>query len=146
MTPYFDIHQPPETPDYQQGAHQQAEQNFWQDTEAQAEGISLAALRRRASKGVKPKPHPSTAILDDDPAKKAELDKAALEAGKTGRHNVILPVGSQIDSGPSADHEAGEIKIQDPATGKTKWRQVRAGLVMNPEDGTRTSSRNVSGG
>lgn len=78
--------------------------------------------------------------------KKPELDKAALEAGKTGRHNVILPVGSQIDSGPSADHEAGEIKIQDPATGKTKWRQVRAGLVMNPEDGTKTSSRNVSGG
>jgi hypothetical protein len=74
-----------------------------------------------------------------------ELDKAALEAGKTGRHVVKLPVGSQVDPGPSAAHEGGEIKVQDPATGKTKWRQVRAGIVMAP-DGTPTSSRNPTGG
>lgn len=73
-----------------------------------------------------------------------ELDKAALEAGKTGRHQVLLPVGSQIDAGPSSNHKSGQLKVQDPATGKTKWRSVRAGVVMAP-DGTPTSSRNPSG-
>ena len=72
------------------------------------------------------------------------MDKAALEAGKTGRHQVNLPVGSQVDPGPSAAHEGGEIKVQDPETGKSKWRQVRAGIVMAP-DGTPTSSRNPGG-
>ena len=81
--------------------------------------------------------------LTEDP-KYYSIEKAALTAGKTGRHNVILPVGSQVDSGPSADHEAGEIKIADPATGKSKWREVRAGIVMAP-DGSPTSSRNPSG-
>lgn len=75
---------------------------------------------------------------------KEDLDKAALEAGKTGRHQVNLPVGSQVDPGPSANHEGGEIKIRDPETGKSKWRQVRSGLVMAP-DGTPTSSRNPGG-
>jgi hypothetical protein len=72
------------------------------------------------------------------------VDKAALEAGKTGRHQVVLPVGSQVDPGPSANHEGGEIKLRDPETGKTKWRQVRSGIVMSP-DGTPTSSRNPGG-
>lgn len=72
------------------------------------------------------------------------MGKAALEAGKTGRHQVVLPVGSQVDPGPSAAHEGGEIKVRDPETGKTKWRQVRSGLVMAP-DGTPTSSRNPGG-
>lgn len=75
---------------------------------------------------------------------KMELEKASLEAGKTGRHQVVLPVGSQVDSGPSADHEAGKLKIRDPESQKTKWRSVRAGVVMAP-DGTPTSSRNPSG-
>jgi hypothetical protein len=69
----------------------------------------------------------------------------ALQAGKTGRHQVVLPVGSQIDAAPSASRNVGRIKVADPETGKTKWRQVRAGLVMAP-DGTPTSSRNPSGG
>jgi len=73
-----------------------------------------------------------------------ELDKASLEAGKTGRHQVVLPVGAQVDPGPSANHEGGEIKVRDPETQKTKWRSVRSGLVMAP-DGTPTSSRNPSG-
>lgn len=72
------------------------------------------------------------------------MDKAALEAGKTGRHQVVLPVGSQVDPGPSAAHAGGEIKVRDPETQKTKWRQVRSGLVMGP-DGNPTSSRNPSG-
>lgn len=78
------------------------------------------------------------------PQEAEEMEKAALSAGKTGRHNVVLPVGSQIDSGPSSNHEGGELKVRDPETGKTKWRQVRAGLVMAP-DGTPTSSRNPGG-
>lgn len=72
------------------------------------------------------------------------MAKAALEAGKTGRHQVVLPVGAQVDAGPSADHEAGKIKIRSPDDGKTKWRSVRAGVVMSP-DGTPTSSRNPGG-
>jgi hypothetical protein len=81
--------------------------------------------------------------LTEDPSYYS-IDKAALEAGKTGRHQVVLPAGSQVDPGPSAAHEGGEIKVRDPETGKTKWRQVRAGLVMAP-DGTPTSSRNPGG-
>ncbi len=68
----------------------------------------------------------------------------ALVAGKTGRHQVVLPVGSQIDGSPSANHSAGRIKVADPATGKSKWRQVRAGQVM-AQDGTPISSRNPGG-
>lgn len=72
------------------------------------------------------------------------MEKAALQPSKTGRHNVVLPVGSQIDAGPSADHEAGKIKVRNPEDGKTKWRSVRAGVVMAP-DGSPTSSRNPGG-
>jgi hypothetical protein len=89
------------------------------------------------------KDHWANKIKNREPTSE-ELDKAALEAGKTGRHQVNLPVGSQVDPGPSAAHEGGELKVQDPATGKTKWRQVRAGIVMAP-DGTPTSSRNPGG-
>lgn len=76
-------------------------------------------------------------------ATKDDLDKAALDPGKTGRHDVNLPVGTQIDPSPDSAHRGGSIKVQDPATGKTKWRQVRANMVMDPKDGTPTSSRNV---
>lgn len=69
----------------------------------------------------------------------------ALQAGKTGRHQVVLPVGSQIDGAPDANHSSGRLKVADPETGKSKWRSVRAGIVMAP-DGTPTSSRNPSGG
>jgi len=80
-------------------------------------------------------------------AKKGSLSMIhhALRAGKTGRHQVVLPVGSQIDGAPSGNHKAGQIKVADPATGQSKWRSVRAGQVMAP-DGTPTSSRNPSGG
>ena len=95
-----------------------------------------------------PEPEPQAPAPKPRPAHlqvvKEEVEKAALEAGKTGRHQVVLPVGSQIDPGPSAAHEGGEIKVRDPETGKTKWRQVRSGLVMAP-DGTPTSSRNPGG-
>ena len=66
--------------------------------------------------------------------------QGALEAGKTGRHNVILPVGSQKDPSASGTAEAGKIKVAGE-DGKTKWRSVRAGLVMAP-DGSPVSSRN----
>lgn len=73
------------------------------------------------------------------------IRKAALEAGKTGRHNVVLPPGSQKDAAANGARDSGQIKVLDPATGKTKWRSVRAGIVMAP-DGTPVSSRNPSGG
>lgn len=72
-------------------------------------------------------------------------NKAALEPGKTGRHQVVLPVGSQKDASANASRDVGKLKVADPATGLTKWRSVRAGQVMSP-DGTPTSSRNPSGG
>ncbi len=75
---------------------------------------------------------------------KQDMSKAALEAGKTGRHQVNYPVGTQIDGAPAGGKDAGQLKVQDPATGKTKWRSVRAGIVMAP-DGTPTSSRNPGG-
>jgi len=75
---------------------------------------------------------------------KQDMSKAALEAGKTGRHQVNYPVGTQIDGAPAGGKDAGQLKVQDPVTGKTKWRSVRAGIVMAP-DGTPTSSRNPGG-
>ena len=96
----------------------------------------------RAGKVVTSWPPPATTKATKP--KRAPVKKAALEAGKTGRHQVVLPVGSQVDPGPSSAHEGGEIKVRDPETGKTKWRQVRSGLVMAP-DGTPTSSRNPGG-
>lgn len=72
--------------------------------------------------------------------------KAALEAGLTGRHQVNYPVGTQIDGAPNAQRErVGRIKILDRNTQKTKWRQVRAGVVQDPL-GNPTSSRNPTGG
>lgn len=87
-------------------------------------------------------------IASRSPILKRKLQKVAhaLEAGKTGRHQVVLPVGSQLDSGQHANRDrVGRIKVRSPSTGKTKWRQVRAGMVMDPE-GNPTSSRNPSGG
>lgn len=83
--------------------------------------------------------------LAEDPAyytKLATIEKAGLlEAGKTGRHHIILPVGSQIDASSSGTNKAAKIKVRDPETGKTKWRQVKAGMVMD-DKGLPVSSRN----
>lgn len=69
-----------------------------------------------------------------------------LEAGMTGRHQVVLPVNTQLDASASADrNRVGRIKILDRNTGKTKWRQTRAGIVQDPM-GNPTSSRNPTGG
>lgn len=74
------------------------------------------------------------------------LGKAALEAGKTGRHNVNLPVGTTKEpsaGGTNRPQDSNERKIQMP-DGKTKWISVAAGLVMSP-GGQPTSSRNPGG-
>lgn len=73
---------------------------------------------------------------------KQDMSKAALEAGKTGRHNVVLPPGSQIDSSGAGTKQGGRIKVLKP-DGTSAWRSVRAGVVRAP-DGTPTSSRNPS--
>lgn len=140
-TPYFDIGYPNETPNYNSPAHQYHERDFWQDTEAQSRGISLAALRAKAAKGIKERKTPATAILDADPS--GDFGKAALEAGKTGRHHVILPVGARKDSGPTGTRDVGKIKIMNPKTNHSQWRSVRSNQVMDPTTGTPTSSRNV---
>ena len=92
-------------------------------------------------------PTPDKEAWARSPILKRKMTKAvhALEAGKTGRHQVILPIGSQLDSGPNASRNVGKIKVQDKQSGKSKWRSVRAGQVMDPE-GNPTSSRNPSGG
>lgn len=74
------------------------------------------------------------------------LDKASLEAGLTGRHNVILPVGSTKEPGAQSTGRSADIgkrKVQT-ADGKEHWVSVRAGIVMSP-GGQATSSRNPSG-
>ncbi len=76
---------------------------------------------------------------------KEDIEKAALPMPKAPtRHELNLPVGSQKDSSPGGSQDAGKLKVQDPKTGKEKWRSVRAGLVMDP-GGAPTSSRNPSG-
>jgi len=71
-----------------------------------------------------------------------ELDKAALKPGTTGKHLVKLPVGSQIDPSSGGGKTGGRIKIQTP-DGQTRWRSVRAGVVL-ASDGTPQSSRRGS--
>lgn len=78
----------------------------------------------------------------EEPKQAEPVEKAALDPGKTGRHQVVLPTGSQIDPSPEANHRSGQIKVAKP-DGKTTWRSVRANVVMDPSDGTPTSSRNV---
>jgi hypothetical protein len=68
-----------------------------------------------------------------------EIDKAALEAGKTGRHDLELPPGSKKDCGAQGDRSGGTIKVQTPEDGTMKWRSVRAGMIAAP-DGTATSA------
>jgi hypothetical protein len=68
--------------------------------------------------------------------------KAALDPGKTGRHEVNYPVGSTKEPGPGGTKDAGKIKIQKP-DGSTTWRSVRAGLIMDTE-GRPISSRRQS--
>lgn len=67
------------------------------------------------------------------------LDKASLDPGKTGRHHLVLPVGSKIDPGGGRTSNAGKIKIRKP-DGKTSWISARSGLIMGP-DGNPKSSR-----
>lgn len=77
---------------------------------------------------------------------KAELEKAALEAGKTGRHAVVLPVGTTKEPSAGGDNRpqnSNERKIQT-ADGKTHWVSIAAGVVMSPQ-GQATSSRNPGG-
>ncbi len=82
-------------------------------------------------------------------SKKAEESmakgKLPLPESQSTHKQIKYPVGQVKDSSPGGSRDVGKIKIQDPESGKTKWRQVRAGLVMAP-DGTPTSSRNPSGG
>lgn len=75
-----------------------------------------------------------------------EMTKAALEAGKTGRHAVILPVGTTKEPSAGGDNKpqnANEKKVQT-ADGKSHWVSVAAGVVMSP-GGQATSSRNPAG-
>jgi hypothetical protein len=74
----------------------------------------------------------------------SNVQKAALDPGKTGRHEVKYPVGSTKEPGPGGTRDAGEVKIQKP-DGSTTWRSVRAGLIQAP-DGSPTSSRNPNPG
>jgi hypothetical protein len=68
----------------------------------------------------------------------------AKKPGKTGHFAINMPPGSQVDTGPTGSNipgrKGGRKKVVDPATNKTKWREMRAGQVMAP-DGSPTSSR-----
>ena len=89
---------------------------------------------------------------ENKPIEKEELGKRAIsaapgigklpEAGaKTTREHLVLPVGSQIDSGPEGKRDGGKIKTQG-ADSKEKWREVRSGMVLGA-DGAARSSRSV---
>lgn len=79
-----------------------------------------------------------------------ELDKAAFQT----KLNMKYPTGTtkQGAAPGNGNRETGKVKVkpneynggEKPKTGETKWRSVRAGVVMAP-DGTPTSSLNPSG-
>jgi len=52
-----------------------------------------------------------------------QIEKTSLDPGKTGRHNVVLPVGSTNN---------GKIKVKLPS-GKAGWRSVRSGIALDAE-------------
>lgn len=79
-----------------------------------------------------------------EPKVSDNMDKGALEAGKTGHHDLQLPVGTQKDGSANGTREMGKIKVQHPEDGKTSWVSVRAGQVMS-QDGHPISSRNPGG-
>ncbi len=74
---------------------------------------------------------------------KDEIEKAATEAGTTGRHNVILPPGSQKDTSPSGAREGGKRKVEH-ADGKSSWQSMRSGVVPSPT-GRPTSAKHPGG-
>lgn len=88
---------------------------------------------------------------EEGPEKKP-LDKASLNPGAqgvtpTGRHHVVLPVGSKVDPGPTATRRSGRIKVEHrEPNGVTKqgWIQARAGQVLS-QDGHAISARNPKG-
>jgi hypothetical protein len=86
-------------------------------------------------------------VISGEARKAEEMAKAKLPLpeSKPTHKQIKYPVGAQKDPGPGSGREAGQLKVQDPETGKTKWRSVRSGIVMAP-DGSPTSSRNPSGG
>lgn len=61
----------------------------------------------------------------------------------TGRHHVILPVGSTLHTGKHARDTAGKVKVQH-GNGESSWVSVRSGQVLS-EDGHTISSRNPKG-
>jgi hypothetical protein len=68
------------------------------------------------------------------------------ESAPKAKHFVMnFPVGFQLPTGPGTNgpRGGGRIKVQT-SDGKTRWRSVRASMVMSP-DGSPTSSRNPSG-
>lgn len=71
------------------------------------------------------------------------VEKASLEPGKTGRHNVLLPTGSVKPPGAGGSRDVGKLKVGH-ASGKAGWQGVRAGLVGSPT-GRPTSARNPGG-
>jgi hypothetical protein len=59
------------------------------------------------------------------------------------RHDIIEPVGTQLDTGPDGTRNAGKIKIRHQ-DGKTGYVSVRAGQILS-QDGHPISSRNPGG-
>jgi len=120
-----------------------------------AGALAAASLFAGAAHGLKPATEGAkqavsavqsrTAQADaiNEKGEESEVEKAALDPGKTGRHNVILPVGSVKTPGPGGDRDVGKLKVEH-ASGKAGWQGVRAGLVGSPT-GRPTSARNPGG-
>lgn len=74
-----------------------------------------------------------------EPVQKDELQKGKLPMPKVPtREHVILPVGSQLDSGPESNRNVGKVKTQG-ADAHSKWREVRAGMVLGADGSARSS-------
>lgn len=79
---------------------------------------------------------------DPDYYKKLKtMEKAAPPP--SGRHHVVLPVGSTLHTGKHARDTAGKVKVQH-GNGESSWVSVRSGQVLS-EDGHTISSRNPKG-
>jgi hypothetical protein len=120
-------------------AGKNVEKDFWEDIDAMTAGESLRDFRRKKDRGIKQPPSPATAILDNDPTKKAELDKCDFtsmdsyfnteenpsEAPKDGK---VLDKSLQGQTVPPGHRTGNKIKMKNG-----HWHQMSTGGVMGPE-------------
>jgi len=87
---------------------------------------------------------PYTYILKEEQKMTKAVRIPTVVRPPPSRHNVVLPAGSHKEGAAADAHphrRSGQVKTSE--NGMERWRQVRAGMVKNPQTGEAISSREV---